>query len=121
MRKSPQAKGNDLDSDEVKQYLAIRVNLGAKPCFLRGRPLIYFKFTPVGMKACSGFPMTDVKLGGYRLSSSEHIGLWYLDPLLRKGKRLGAWATTYVATLLLMVIKPYCPRTLNFVKRAQER
>ena len=25
----------------------------------------------------------------------EHIGLWYLDPFSRTGKRSGAWATTY--------------------------
>ena len=28
-------------------------------------------------------------------SSGEHIGLWYLDPYARQGKRSGAWATTY--------------------------
>ena len=27
-------------------------------------------------------------------TSGEHIGLWYLDPFSRKGKRSGAWATT---------------------------
>jgi len=27
--------------------------------------------------------------------SKEHIGLWYLDPFARKGKRSSAWATTY--------------------------
>lgn len=27
--------------------------------------------------------------------SGEHIGLWYLDPFARQGKRSGAWATTY--------------------------
>ena len=28
-------------------------------------------------------------------SSGKHIGLWYLDPYARQGKRSGAWATTY--------------------------
>ena len=28
-------------------------------------------------------------------TSGEHIGLWYLDPFARPGKRSGAWATTY--------------------------
>jgi len=28
-------------------------------------------------------------------TSGEHIGLWYLDPFARKGKRSGAWATSY--------------------------
>ena len=28
-------------------------------------------------------------------NSGKHIGLWYLDPYARPGKRSGAWATTY--------------------------
>jgi peptidyl-dipeptidase Dcp len=28
-------------------------------------------------------------------TSNEHIGLWYLDPFARTGKRSGAWATSY--------------------------
>ena len=27
--------------------------------------------------------------------SGEHIGLWYLDPFARQGKRSGAWASMY--------------------------
>ncbi len=28
-------------------------------------------------------------------TTGDHIGLWYLDPFARPGKRSGAWATTY--------------------------
>jgi len=28
-------------------------------------------------------------------TSGDHVGLWYLDPYARTGKRSGAWATTY--------------------------
>ena len=28
-------------------------------------------------------------------TSGEHVGLWYLDPYARLGKRSGAWATAY--------------------------
>ena len=28
-------------------------------------------------------------------TTHKHIGLWYLDPYARTGKRSGAWATTY--------------------------
>ena len=28
-------------------------------------------------------------------ASGDHIGVWYLDPYSRPGKRSGAWATTY--------------------------
>jgi peptidyl-dipeptidase Dcp len=30
-----------------------------------------------------------------RGSSGEHVGLWYLDPFARPGKRSGAWASAY--------------------------
>jgi peptidyl-dipeptidase Dcp len=30
-----------------------------------------------------------------RKTNGEHVGLWYLDPYARPGKRSGAWATTY--------------------------
>ena len=28
-------------------------------------------------------------------ASGDHIGVWYLDPYARPGKRSGAWATSY--------------------------
>ena len=28
-------------------------------------------------------------------TTGQHIGLWYLDPFARQGKRSGAWATSY--------------------------
>ena len=30
-----------------------------------------------------------------RLSNSAPVGLWYLDPYAREGKRSGAWASSY--------------------------
>jgi peptidyl-dipeptidase Dcp len=30
-----------------------------------------------------------------RRENGEHVGLWYLDPYARQGKRSGAWATSY--------------------------
>jgi len=83
----------DLDSDEVKQYLQLD-KLREAMFYVAGR-LFNFKFTPVAEGSVPVFH-DDVKVWEVTdLSSSEHIGLWYLDPFARKGKRSGAWATTY--------------------------
>ncbi|WJG09967.1 M3 family metallopeptidase [Aliiglaciecola sp. LCG003] len=83
----------DLDSDEVKQYLQLD-KLREAMFYVAGR-LFNFKFTaieegkvPVFHEEVKVWEVTD-------LTSGEHIGLWYLDPFARKGKRSGAWATTY--------------------------
>jgi peptidyl-dipeptidase Dcp len=83
----------DLDSDEVKQYLQLD-KLREAMFYVAGR-LFNFKFTPVAEGSVPVFH-DDVKVWEVTdLSSGEHIGLWYLDPFARKGKRSGAWATTY--------------------------
>lgn len=83
----------DLDSDEVKQYLQLD-KLREAMFYVAGR-LFNFDFKPVAEGSVPVFhddvrvwEVTDKKSG-------EHIGLWYLDPFSRKGKRSGAWATTY--------------------------
>ncbi|MCW9016071.1 MAG: M3 family metallopeptidase, partial [Kangiellaceae bacterium] len=83
----------DLDSDEVKQYLQLD-NLREAMFYVAGR-LFNFKFTPVKEGSVPVFH-TDVKVWEVTdLTSGEHIGLWYLDPFARQGKRSGAWATSY--------------------------
>jgi peptidyl-dipeptidase Dcp len=82
-----------LDSDEVKQYLQLD-NLREAMFYVAGR-LFNFDFTPVPEGSVSVFH-EDVKVWEVKdKTSGEHIGLWYLDPFGRKGKRSGAWATTY--------------------------
>jgi peptidyl-dipeptidase Dcp len=83
----------DLDSDEVKQYLQLD-NLIAAMHFVAGE-LFQFEFSqitdgsvPVWHEDVTVWEVTDRNTG-------EHIGLWYLDPFARPGKRSGAWATTY--------------------------
>jgi peptidyl-dipeptidase Dcp len=82
-----------LDSDEVKQYLQLD-KLREAMFFVAGE-LFGFQFTPVPEGSVSVFhpdvnawQVTDKATG-------EHIGLWYLDPFARPGKRSGAWASTY--------------------------
>ena len=83
----------DLDSDEVKQYLQLD-NLTQALFFTAGE-LFNFNFTPVEEGKVSVFH-EDVKVWEVTdKTTGEHIGLWYLDPYARPGKRSGAWATTY--------------------------
>ncbi|MBX0333388.1 M3 family metallopeptidase [Pontibacter sp. HSC-14F20] len=85
----------DLDSDEVKQYLELG-NLTQAMFFTAGE-LFNFNFKPVAEGSVPVFH-EDVKVWEVTdKTSGEHIGLWYLDPFARQGKRSGAWATTYRA------------------------
>ncbi|WP_047547229.1 M3 family metallopeptidase [Psychroserpens sp. Hel_I_66] len=86
-------KKYDLDSDEVKQYLQLD-KLTEAMFYVAGR-LFNYKFTPVEDGKVPIFH-EDVKVWEVTdKDSGKHIGLWYLDPYAREGKRSGAWATTY--------------------------
>ncbi|WP_100642647.1 M3 family metallopeptidase [Alteromonas facilis] len=83
----------DLDSDEVKQYLQLD-KLRDAMFYVAGR-LFNFEFTPVPEGSVPVFH-PDVKVWEVTdKTTKEHIGLWYLDPFARQGKRSGAWATMY--------------------------
>jgi peptidyl-dipeptidase Dcp len=82
-----------LDSDEVKQYLQLD-KLREAMFYVAGR-LFNFEFTPVPDGKVPVFH-EDVKVWEVSdKTSGKFIGLWYLDPFARQGKRSGAWATTY--------------------------
>ncbi|WP_424516172.1 M3 family metallopeptidase [Psychroserpens sp.] len=86
-------KKYDLDSDEVKQYLQLE-SLTEALFYTAGR-LFNYKFTPVPKGKVPVFH-EDVKVWEVTdRDTKKHIGLWYLDPFAREGKRSGAWATTY--------------------------
>jgi len=83
----------DLDSDEVKQYL--QLNKLTEALFYTAGRLFNYKFEPVKDGLVPVFH-EDVKVWEVTdKDSGDHIGLWYLDPFARTGKRSGAWATTY--------------------------
>ena len=83
----------DLNSDEVKQYLQLD-KLRDAMFYVAGR-LFNYEFTPVPEGSVPVF-QEDVKVWEVTdKDSGAHIGLWYLDPYARQGKRSGAWATTY--------------------------
>ena len=57
--------------------------------------LFDFDFEPVPDGSVPVF-QEDVKVWEVTSKTTgKHIGLWYLDPYARPGKRSGAWATTY--------------------------
>ncbi|MEQ3665041.1 M3 family metallopeptidase [Olleya sp.] len=86
-------KKYDLDSDQVKQYL--QLDKLTQALFYTAGRLFNYKFTPVQEGKVPVFH-EDVKVWEVTdLDSGKHIGLWYLDPFARPGKRSGAWATTY--------------------------
>ena len=86
-------KKYDLDSDEVKQYLQLD-KLREAMFFVAGE-LFNFKFDPVPEGTV---PVYHEDMRVWEVTdktSGEHIGLWYLDPFARQGKRSGAWANSY--------------------------
>ena len=83
----------DLDSDEVKQYLQLAKLTDAM--FYVAGELFNFSFTPVPE---GSVPVFHEDVGVWEVTdktSGAHIGLWYLDPFARQGKRSGAWANSY--------------------------
>ena len=83
----------NLDSDELKQYLQLD-NLTNAMHYVAGR-LFFYEFSPIPSGIVSVFH-EDVKVWEVKdKRTGKHIGLWYLDPFARSGKRSGAWATTY--------------------------
>jgi peptidyl-dipeptidase Dcp len=83
----------DLDSEEIRQYLQLE-RLREALFFVAGK-LFDFEFLPVPVGSVPVFH-EDVRVWEVRRhSSGEHVGLWYLDPYARPGKRSGAWASTY--------------------------
>ncbi|MCH5378236.1 MAG: M3 family metallopeptidase, partial [Planctomycetes bacterium] len=83
----------DLDSDEVKQYL--QLDKLREAMFMVAGEIFNFRFTAVSDGSVPVFH-PDVKVWKVTdKDSGELVGVWYLDPYARPGKRSGAWATTY--------------------------
>ena len=82
-----------LDSDEVKQYLQLDKLTDAM--FYVAGELFGFRFTPVPEGTVPVFHPDVTVYDVTDHETGDHVGLWYLDPFARQGKRSGAWATTY--------------------------
>ncbi|HSF17042.1 MAG TPA: M3 family metallopeptidase [Vicinamibacteria bacterium] len=83
----------DLDSDEVKQYL--QLDKLREAMFMVAGQLFGFEFVPIAEGKVPVFHPTVKVWEVTNRTTGEHIGLWYLDPFARAGKRSGAWATSY--------------------------
>ncbi|MDT0647811.1 M3 family metallopeptidase [Zunongwangia sp. F260] len=107
----------DLDSEEVKQYLELG-NLTQALFFTAGE-LFNYNFSPVEKGTVPVFH-EDVKVWEVTDKTTGNIvGLWYLDPYARQGKRSGAWATTYRSATELKGDKPVLSsNNSNFIKPA---
>lgn len=83
----------DLDSDEVRQYLQLDRLTDAM--FYVAGELFGYAFAPVPEGSVPVFH-EDVQVWEVTdRASGRHVGLFYLDPFARPGKRSGAWATSY--------------------------
>ena len=83
----------DLDSNEVKQYL--QLDKLREAMFYVAGELFDFDFVPVPEGSVPVYH-PDVKVWEVkRRSTGAEVGLWYLDPYAREGKRSGAWAFAY--------------------------
>ena len=107
----------DLESDEVKQYLELG-NL-TQALFFTAEELFNYEFSPVREGTVPVFH-EDVKVWEVKdKTTGELVGLWYLDPYARKGKRSGAWANTYRSYSELEGAKPVlASNNSNFIKPA---
>lgn len=86
----------DLDSDEVKSYLLLD-RLREAMFYVAGE-LFGFEFTPVAAGGAGAVPVYHPDVRVWKVtdrSSGRLVGLWYLDPYARTGKRSGAWANSY--------------------------
>jgi peptidyl-dipeptidase Dcp len=83
----------DLNSDEVKQYLELG-KLREAMFYVAGE-LFGFAFAPVPEGSVPVWH-EDVKVWEVtNKTTGAHVGLWYLDPFARPGKRSGAWASGF--------------------------
>ena len=82
-------RDHDIDPNEVRQYFSLeRLREGmfwaAERCF-------GWRFQPADVP----LPHPDVTAWQIHDRSDDEVGLFYLDPFARTGKRSGAWMSTY--------------------------
>ncbi len=83
----------ELDAAEVSQYLELN-NLREAMFYVAGE-LFGFDFTPVEDGSVPVWHPTVRVWEVTDRDTGENVGLWYLDPFARQGKRSGAWANSF--------------------------
>ncbi|HJN11737.1 MAG TPA: M3 family metallopeptidase [Pirellulaceae bacterium] len=104
----------DLDFNEVKPYLQLE-KLREAMMWAAGE-LYGMQF-----KQINDLPVfhPDVRVWEVADAAGKHVGLWYLDPYAREGKRSGAWMTAYRSQENMgEALTPIVSNNSNFVKGA---
>lgn len=102
----------DLDFNEVKPYLQLEK-------LREGMMWAAGELYGMQFKQVSGLPVfhPDVRVWEVTDQDGKHIGLWYLDPYAREGKRSGAWMNAYrVQENMGQAITPIVSNNSNFIK-----
>ncbi|MBP9756094.1 MAG: M3 family peptidase, partial [Phenylobacterium sp.] len=84
------AQRYNLDMNEVKAYL--QLDKLREGMFWASGQIYGFTYHPV-----TDVPVAhpDIKIWEVKAADGTHVGLWYLDPYARAGKRSGAWMNAY--------------------------
>lgn len=102
----------DLDFNEVKPYMQLDKLRDAM--FWSAERLYGISFTP-RPDVATYHP--DVTAWEVKDTQGRHVGMWYLDPYARPGKRSGAWANAYRGQQRLDgEVTPIISNNSNFVK-----
>ncbi len=102
----------DLDFNEVKPYMQLE-QLREAMMWTAG------KLFGLQFKQVTDLPVfhPDVRVWQVTDAAGQHVGLWYLDPYARQGKRSGAWMTAYRSQENMgEAINPIVSNNSNFVK-----
>ena len=105
----------DLDFGEIKPYLQLEKLIEAM--MWCAHELYGLSFTPIG-----DVPVfhPDVRVWEVTNDGGAHVGLWYLDPYSRDGKKSGAWMTAYRSQENMSApITPIVSNNSNFIKAAE--
>ena len=105
----------DLDFNDVKPYLQFE-KLREAMFWVAGE-LFGLQFQPL-----NDLPVfhPDVRVWEVLDRAGQHLGLWYLDPFAREGKRSGAWMTSYRAQENLgKPVSPIVSNNSNFVAASE--
>ena len=106
----------DLDFNQVKPYMQLE-KLREAMMWAAGE-LYSMKFKPV-----KGIPVFHPDVRVWEVldkNTGDHIGLWYLDPYAREGKRSGAWMTAYrLQENMVGKRTPIVSNNSNFIKGAE--
>lgn len=102
----------DLDFNEVKPYLQLEK-------LREGMMWAAGELYGMQFKQVQGLPVfhPDVRVWEVTDADGELVGLWYLDPYAREGKRSGAWMTAYrIQQNIDHPIAPIVSNNSNFVE-----